>query len=156
MNRDRLVALLLLAFSLGYGWRAGEIAVLPFQAEGVMTARTMPYALAAAGALISFLMLVLPARGGTGGTGGTGEDSAPPVSFFWRGMDWKSAGWILLAVACYGASIRPAGFIISTFLFLCACSIVLGERRPLALAAVHIPAVLGFWLLMTKVLGQTL
>ena len=148
MNRDRLVALLLLAFSLAYGWRAGEIAVLPFQAEGVMTARTMPYALAAAGALISFLMLVLPARGG---------DSAPPsVSFFWRGMDWKSAGWILLAVACYGASIRPAGFIISTFLFLCACSIVLGERRPLALAMVHVPAVLGFWLLMTKVLGQTL
>ena len=148
MSRDRLVALLLLAFSLAYGRLAAEIHVLPFQAEGVMTARTMPYALAAAGALISFLMLVLPARD---------ADSAPaPVSFFWRGMDWKSAGWILLAVACYGALIRPAGFIVSTFLFLCACSVVLGERRPLALAAVHIPAVLGFWLLMTKVLGQTL
>lgn len=147
MNRDRLVALLLLAFSLAYGWKAGDIRVLPFQAEGVMTARTMPYVLAAAGALISFLMLILPARA---------EDAARPVSFFWRGLDWKSAGWILLAVAVYGALIRPAGFVLSTLAFLCACSLILGERRPLILAAVHIPAVLGFWLLMTKVLGQTL
>ena len=147
MNRDRLAALLLLAFSLAYGWQAGDIRLLPFQAEGVMTARTMPYALAAAGALISFLLLVLPVRDG---------ESAPPVAFFWRGLDWKNAGWILLAVAAYGALIRPLGFIPSTFAFLCACSIILGERRPLALAAVHGPAVLGFWLLMTKVLGQTL
>ena len=149
MSRDRLVALLLLAFSLAYGWKAGDIAVLPFQAEGVMTARTMPYALSAAGAVIAFLLLILPPRGKDG-------EAPPPVSFFWRGLDWKSALWILLAVACYGALIRPAGFILSTIAFLCACSIILGERRPLALAAVHVPAVLGFWLLMTKVLGQTL
>ena len=149
MSRDRFVALLLLAFSLAYGWKAGDIQVLPFQAEGVMTARTAPYALSAAGALIAFLMLVLPARGGD-------SEAPPPISFFWRGLDWKSAGWILLAVACYGALIRPAGFILSTVAFLCACSIILGERRPLTLAAVHVPAVLGFWLLMTKVLGQTL
>ena len=149
MSRDRLAALLLLAFSLAYGWKAGDIAVLPFQAEGVMTARTMPYALSAAGSLVAFLLLVLPAHGKDG-------EAPPPVSFFWRGLDWKSAAWILLAVACYGALIRPAGFIVSTVAFLCACSIILGERRPLALAAVHVPAVLGFWLLMTKVLGQTL
>ena len=147
MNRDRLAALLLLAFSLGYGWKAGDIRLLPFQAEGVMTAQTMPYALAAAGALISFLLLILPARDNA---------EAPPVSFYWRGLDWKSAGWILLAVALYGGLIRPLGFIASTFAFLCACSIILGERRPLMLAAVHAPAVLGFWLLMTKLLGQIL
>ena len=147
MNRDRLAALLLLAFSLAYGWKTGDIRLLPFQAEGVMTAKTMPYALAAAGAAISFLLLILPARAG---------ENPPPVSFYWRGLDWKSAAWILLAVAVYGALIRPLGFIPSTFAFLCACSIVLGERRPLALAAVHGPAVLGFWLLMTQVLGQTL
>ena len=151
MNRDRLAALLLLAFSLAYGWKAGDIRLLPFQAEGVMTAKTMPYALAAAGALISFLLLILPARAGE-----DGKVEAPPVSFYWRGLDWKSAGWILLAVACYGGLIRPLGFIVSTFAFLCACSVVLGERRPAALAAVHGPAVLGFWLLMTQVLGQTL
>lgn len=158
MNRDRLVALLLLAFSLGYGWQAGAIQLLPFQADGVMTARTMPYALAGAGALISFLMLILPARPPRPTAPGETEDdqAPPPISVFWRGLDWKSAGWILLAVAVYGALIRPLGFIPSTFAFLCACSIVMGERRPLALVAVHAPAVLGFWLLMTKVLGQTL
>ena len=147
MNRDRLVALLLLAFSLGYGWEAGNIPVLPFQAEGIMTARTMPRVLAAAGALVSLLMLVLPARN---------DSPSPPVSVFWRGLDWKRVGLILLAVACYGALIRPAGFVVSTVAFLVACSVVLGERRPLVLAATHIPAAVGFYLLMTKVLGQAL
>ena len=147
MGRDRAVALLLLAFSLAYGWQAGAIPVLPFQAQGIMTARTMPYVLAAAGAIISFLMLVLPSKNG---------DDKIPLSVFWRGLDWKSAGLILVAVAVYGALIRPVGFVASTFAFLCVCSLILGERRPLMLAAVHIPATLGFWLVMTQLLGLTL
>ena len=149
MGRDRAVALLLLAFSLGYGWQARGIPVMPFQTEGFITSRTLPYLLAAAGALISFLMLVLPSRNGDDG-------KTIPLSVFWRGLDWKSAGLIMLAVCAYGAMIRPAGFLISTFAFLCACSFILGERRPLMLCAVHIPATLGFWLVMTQLLGQTL
>ena len=146
MGRDRAVALLLLAFSLAYGWQAGAIPVLPFQAQGIMTARTMPYVLAGAGAVISFLMLVLP----------PGDGERVPLSVFWRGLDWRSAGLILLAVAVYGALIRPAGFLFSTFAFLCVCSIILGERRVLMLMAVHVPATVGFWLVMTQLLGLTL
>ena len=151
MGRDRAVALLLLAFSLAYGWQARGIPVMPFQTEGFITSRTLPYLLAAAGALISFLMLVLPRRDDGGGGG-----NVIPLSVFWRGLDWKSAGLIMLAVVVYGALIRPAGFLISTFAFLCACSFILGERRPLMLCAVHIPATLGFWLVMTQLLGQSL
>jgi putative tricarboxylic transport membrane protein len=150
MSRDRIAALLLLAFSLGYGWQTFNIPVLPFQSQSVMTARTLPQILAVAGALLSFLLLILPSPPPSAKSAKDGEDAPQPK------RDWKRVILLCALMIFYGLALRPIGFIPATLAFLAACSYAMGERRWLLMAAVYIPLVVGFYLLMTKVLGQTL
>ena len=49
LSKDRIGALFMLAFSLGYGLMATRIALLPFQRSQAFTAQTMPEALAILG-----------------------------------------------------------------------------------------------------------
>lgn len=143
MGANRVVAVALLAFSVGYGVMAARIALPPFVAQDGVTARTMPFLLAAAGTVVSFLLVIAP----------RGEEDEGAA---WRGLDWRRAGGILFLVLLYGALLRPAGFLVSTLGFLMACGFLLGERRVHVLAAVFVPIVAGFYWLMTRVLGQTL
>jgi len=144
MNKDKVGALFFLLLSIAYGVLAFDIPLTFVGKDEVFTAQTMPIALAIAGAIVSFLILVLPSEK-------TG-DSANVAAVF-RGLDWKRVGLLALLMVFYGATIRVLGFVLSTILFLIGGFWVLGERRVKILLLASIPIVLFFWLLMTKVLG---
>ena len=138
LTRDRIGALLLLAFSIFYGVRTLYIPLLPFQAEAAFTARSMPWALSVLGVVLSLSLLV---RRGTG--------ARVEVA----GFQWRRAALLCALMVAYGLTVRPAGFLISTSLFLIGGFVILGERRIWLILAASIPIVVFFWVLMTQFLG---
>lgn len=137
LTKDRLGALLLLAFSAAYWWLASDIRMLPFQKTQAFNAQTMPLALGAIGVVLSLAILVSP-----------GSSDKPEVA----GFRWGLGLAMLVLMVFYGLTIRPLGFILSTTLFLIGGYMLLGERRPLLLLAAALAPVVAFWLLMTQVL----
>ena len=138
LTNDRIGGVLLLAFSVAYGFLTFEIPLLPFQANAAFTARTMPEALTVLGVLLSLAMIVKPS-----------SDAKPEVA----GFLWGRGAVICLVMVVYGLSVRPAGFLLSTSLFLIAGILILGERRWWLVLLASIPVVLFFWVLMTQLLG---
>lgn len=138
LTRDRIGALLLLAFSIFYWSRIDDIRLLPFQADAAFTGRTAPEVLAVLGIVLSLVLLLKP---------GSGAKIEAP------GYRWGVAGLICLLMVAYGLTVRPVGFLISTSLFLACGFFILGERRWLVLGGVSVPLVVLFWLLMTQVLS---
>ena len=137
MTKNRIGGVLLLAFSVAYWVLIADITLLPFQQGQAFTAKTMPTALAALAVVLSLLTILLP---------------HPAEGPRLKGAAWGQTAAFLALMSIYGLSIRPAGFLISTTLFLMIGFAILGERRLWMLAAVALPIVLGFWLLMTQVL----
>jgi putative tricarboxylic transport membrane protein len=135
LTKDRIGGALILAFCLFYAWKIGDIRLLPFQRGDAFTARTMPIALVTLGLALSTLLVIRP---------GGGERPAL------RGLDWGRVGFFLVWMSIYGLTVRTFGFIISTTLFLAIGFAVLGERRLWMLAAVSVPLVVLFWVLMTQ------
>ena len=138
ITRDRIGALLLLAFSLGYWALSTQIPLLPFQAQAAFTAKTMPEALSVLGVVLSLALLLKP-----------GDGSKPEVA----GFNWRRAALICALMVAYGFSVRPGGFLISTTLFLAIGFVILGERRLWVIAVSSVPVVVFFWVLMTQLLG---
>ena len=137
MTKNRIGGLLLLAFCLSYAWLIQDIRLLPFQRGQAFTARTMPEVLAALGAGLALLTIVLP-----------GDGARPQL----RGLDWRRTALFLVLMSAYGLTIRPLGFLIATSAFLMIGFFILGERRSWMLAAVAVPLVVAFWVLMTQAL----
>ncbi len=138
LTRDRIGALLLLAFSIFYWLRIDEIRLLAFQADAAFTARTIPEILSMMGVVLSLVLLLRPG-------------SAAKVEA--AGFLWGKAALICLLMVAYGLTVRPAGFLLSTSLFLIGGYWILGERRWLVLLGAAVPLVVLFWLLMSQVLG---
>ena len=136
MNRDRVGALILLVFSLVYGFYAFDIPLLPIQRRAAFTAQTMPIVLSVLGAGLSLALLLKP---------GEGRFEAP-------GFRWGLGAAICGLMVLYGLTVRPLGFIVSTSAFLVACMLVLGERRWLLIVGASVPIVVAFWALMALVL----
>lgn len=137
LSKDRIGALLLLAFIVAYGALTFSIPLLPFQADAAFTARTMPEALAVLGAVLALALLFKP-----------GRDEPASLS----GFQWGRAALMCLIMVLYGLGVRPLGFLIATVLFLIGGMLVLGERRPVVLLGASVPLVVLFWALMTQVL----
>lgn len=135
LTKDRIGALLLLAFCSAYWALATEIRMLPFQANQAFNAQTMPLALGAMGVGLSLAIFISP---------GSGE--RPTLS----GFRWGLAGAMLALMVFYGLTIRPLGFLTSTTLFLIGGYMVLGERNPITLILASVPIVVAFWALMTQ------
>lgn len=140
MSRDRVGALILLAFSLAYGALARQIELFPGSEYELFTARTMPFGLAVAGTVVSFLMLVLPARA-----------AEPGLPLRW--LRWLPVAGLCLLMLLYGAIITRLGFVVSTTLFLCGGILLLGERRWYAVLGLSLPIALLFWAILTQLLG---
>lgn len=138
LTNDRIGGVLLLVFSVAYGFLTFEIPLLPFQAQAAFTARTMPEALSVLGIILSLAMIVKPS-----------SDARPDVA----GFLWGRGAIICLVMVIYGLSVRPGGFLISTSLFLMAGILILGERRWWLVLLASIPVVVFFWVLMTQLLG---
>lgn len=135
LSKDRIGALFMLAFSLGYGLMATRIPLLPFQRNQAFTAQTMPEALAILGIALSLALLLKPGRA-------EGQEI--------RGFRWREAALICALMVAYGFLLRPGGFILATIAFLFAAMWLLGERRWLVLIGASVPIVIGFWALMTQ------
>lgn len=142
LNRDRVAALIFLAFSIAYGVEAMTIPLPGIAAQEAFTARTMPYGLALAGIVVSLLLLIFPNKG---------EGQSLGDSFL--GLAWGRVIALLALMVAYGLTIRTLGFLVSTSLFLIIGYLILGERRWLVILGASVPVVVGFWALITQLLG---
>lgn len=133
LTKDRIGALLMLAFCGTYLALAFEINLPPIMRNEPFNAQTMPLVLGVVGVVISFLLLVSPGS---------------PEKVDLAGYKWGLGVAMILLMVAYGFVLRPLGFILATSLFLIGGFVSLGERNPLVLILASVPLVFGFWALM--------
>ncbi|MCM0019387.1 MAG: tripartite tricarboxylate transporter TctB family protein [Tagaea sp.] len=132
LQAERMAALALLAFSLGYFLLAFTIKVPPGPDDSPFSARSFPFGLGALGMLLSFLLIVRPASDETVGT---------------AGFAWARALGLLALMGVFALGIDFLGFVVASALFLAAGFRILGEKRPAVLVPVAIGTALGFWIM---------
>ena len=133
LTKDRIGGLLLLIFCLFYWWKISDIRLLPFQANQAFTPRTIPEVLSYLGIGLSVAIIVFPAN---------------REPFDLKDLNWPLGLAFLVLMSVYGLTVRPAGFLLSTSLFLMIGFAMLGERNILKLLLVSVPLVVAFWILM--------
>ena len=130
---NRLGPGLLLCFFASYGFFAGEIQ-LDFWSEGeAFNARTLPYAIAVAGTLVSLLLLITP--------------GAPPESV--REFRFLTATGLLFLTALFGFAVDYLGYAVTSILFLGSGFAVMGERRPIQIVVISSAVVCTLWLILS-------
>ena len=134
MNNSKISGLLFLVLFSAYAYLAGDIPLDFWSEEELFNARSLPYAISAAGIPISLLLIMLP--------------SAETQQRAMFELHWSPALQLLLAMSVYGIVFEYLGFIFATLLFLLAGFAILGERRPGLMLVAVLPLTLGFWLLM--------
>jgi putative tricarboxylic transport membrane protein len=134
----------MLLFSMAYGLLAMRIPLTFMAQQEYFTSRTMPYALAVIGVVISLLILILPTAD-KNGKRSLAEET--------RGMDWKTAILLVIAMIVYGLTMKWLGFIIASVVFLMIGFYVLGERNLKKMALAAIPLVIVLWFVMSALLG---
>ena len=140
MTRDRFSALVFLAVSLGYGALAFDIRLFPGSEQQLFTARTLPLGLAAIGAVVSLLILV--------SSPSANVEAGPPIR--WR---WGRVAGLCVLMFAYGATVTRFGFVVSTTLFLAGGMVLLGERRWTLIGALAVGTAVGFWFILSRLLG---
>jgi putative tricarboxylic transport membrane protein len=145
MNSEKTGALLCLLFSVAYGLGAFTIPLTFLSQDEVINARTMPFALSIAGAVISLLIILLPTIDVQG---------RMSLKAVFGGLDWRRAAWFLGITIVYGLIMKWLGFIISSILFLNAGFYILGERKIKLMLLASVPLVIGLFLLMSYILGM--
>ncbi len=153
LSINRWVALGLLAFSSGYGYLAFTYRILPFERFLAMKPNTLPIGLAVAGMICSIALLLMP-EGQDSESGeektGLGSDHKnleSPGDYEWG----KGVALLVLAVV-YALSLRQAGFLLSTSMFLIIGGVMLGERKYWILVPVSCFASFLVWYLVDEVL----
>ena len=144
MAREKVGALVLLAFSIAYGLLAFKIPLSFLAQQEFFTSRTMPYALAVLGIILAILILVMPT------VDPTGKRTLKEET---RGMDWMKAIFLVIAMVIYGLFMKWLGFIIASILFLMAGFYILGERNIKKMVVAAIPLVILLWFVMSTLLG---
>ena len=154
LNINRWIALGMLAFSSGYGYLAYTYRILPFEEFLEMKPNTLPIGLSVAGVVCSLALLLMP----EGQSHSSNEGSKAlksdhkylenPENYEWG----KSIGLLILAII-YALSLRQAGFLIATTLFLALGGLMLGERKFWILLTVSCLASFLVWYLVDEVLS---
>lgn len=144
MAREKVGALVMLLFSIAYGLLATRIPLSFLAQQETFTARTMPYALAAVGSILSLLILVLPT------VDKSGKRSLAEET---EGMDWSTAIFLVVLMMVFGLTMKWLGFIIASIFFLLVGFYILGERRIKWMVLTAVPLVFVLWGIMSKLLG---
>ncbi len=149
MALDRWIALVFLMICLAYGYAAFftlDATLPPFMKRNPVWPSTFPKVLAVLGILTSLYVLL--------GFEKSGEEKAPDIDYR-RLWDYNLGQAVLLLslMVLYALMLRPAGFLISTSVFLIAGSLVLGERRIILTVIVALIATGFVWYLVEGVLG---
>jgi putative tricarboxylic transport membrane protein len=134
LHGERLAALAILLLSLAYFWLAFGIKAPPGADDSPFSARSFPMALGPIAMALSLILLVRPPEG-------------KPIGV--SGFAWRRAGGLVLLMCLYALAIDRLGFVVTSALFLAGGFAVLGERRPIVLAAVALGVSLGFWTMFT-------
>jgi len=144
MAREKVGALVILLFSIAYGAMATKIPLSFLAQQEFFTSRTMPYALAVVGIILSLLILIMPT---------VDEGGKKTLGELTRGMDWRKAIFLVIAMVIYGATMKWLGFIIASIVFLMFGFYILGERRIKVMLLAAVPLVVLLWFVMSSLLG---
>ncbi len=151
LDLNRVVALVLLAFSSGYLYLAYSYHLLPFERFLAVKPNTMPIGLAIGGIVCSLIILIRPQVPDVEGDGTVNRPDAEylqnPQNFNWG----QGIGLLILA-AVYAVSLHALGFLFCTSAFLVLGGILLGERRFTFLIPIAITASVLVWYLVDEVL----
>ncbi|KZL17905.1 Tripartite tricarboxylate transporter TctB family protein [Pseudovibrio axinellae] len=150
MALDRWIALVILAVSLSYGYTAFfmmDAGLPPFMRFNPIWPSTFPKVISVLAAITS-LAIVLGIEKKPSGDD-TGEIDYRRLKEYKIGQ----AIFLLVLMATYALMLRPAGFLLSTVVFLVAGAALLGERRFVILIPVAALAAGVVWYLVQQTLG---
>lgn len=148
MALDRWIALVLLGICLVYGYAAwftmdGNLA--PFMKRNPIWPSTFPKVLSVLGVIATLIILL------------GFEKSAPnEAEIDYRRLTEYKLGQALMLLGLmviYAVSLRDAGFLLSTTVFLVGGSYILGERKWHIMLPVALIATVFVWYLVQEVLG---
>ncbi|TNF50062.1 tripartite tricarboxylate transporter TctB family protein, partial [bacterium] len=137
-------ALVMLLFSVAYGILATRMPLTFLAQQEMFNSRTMPYALALLGIVLSLLIVLTPTAD---------PEGKPTIRETVHGLEWKRAIWLVIAMILYGLVLKWLGFILASILFLMFGFYILDERGVVKMLLVAVPLVLVLWFLMSKLLG---
>ena len=150
MSLDRSIALVFLLICIIYGYTAFvtmDQGLAPFMQRNPIWPSTFPKILSVLGGLVALTIILRLEK--------TNHTAEIAEINYRRLTDYKLMQAILLLVlmVAYAILLRPAGFFLSTTLFLFVGSAVLGERRWLLMAVTSLVAACVVWYLVDPVLG---
>ena len=147
MTLDRVIALFILLICLLYGysaWFIMDAQIAPFMARNPVWPSSFPKLLAIGGVIFALLVLISPHK----------PKDEPDIDLArWSDYNYGQAIGLLVLMLAYALLLLPIGFLASTFLFLMLGSLILGERRWLAMMLASGIASVGIWYLVQEVLG---
>ncbi len=149
MGLDRYIALIFLLVCAIYGYTAFftmDQGLAPIMQRNPVWPSTFPKVLSVAG-IVAGLWILLGTE--------KPQDPAEAVIDYRRLTDYKigQAALLLASMVAYALTLRPAGFLLSTTLFLVAGTAILGERRWLFMILIAAVASGVIWYLVDQVLG---
>ncbi|SIT77962.1 putative tricarboxylic transport membrane protein [Yoonia rosea] len=153
MALDRWIALIFVLFCCVYGYAAFftmDQLLPPFMQRNPVWPSTFPKVLAVLGIIVGLVVLL--------GLEKTDDSDAGPsaTEINYRRLHEYKLGQALMLLALmvlYALMLRPAGFLISTTVFLTAGSAILGERKFHIMIPVAVFATGSVWYLVQEVLG---
>ena len=153
LDLNRVVALVLLAFSSGYGYLAYSYHLLPFERFLAVRPNTMPIGLAIAGVICS-ITIIIQSKSPDIEIEGDGTVNRPDGEYLQnpQNFKWGQGIGIFSLPTYYSMSLSVLGFLFCTSAFLVLGGILLGERRYTLLVPISITASLLVWYLVDQVL----
>ncbi|MDA9313141.1 tripartite tricarboxylate transporter TctB family protein [Amylibacter sp.] len=148
MALDRWIALILLGFCIIYGytaWFTMDVGLAPFMKRNPIWPSTFPKILSILGATASLIILL-----------GFEKNKEKVTDIDYRRLHEYKLGQailLLLLMVVYALFLRPAGFMISTGLFLILGSVILGERKLYIMIPIALISTFFVWYLVQEVLG---
>lgn len=153
MALDRWIALIFVLFCCIYGYAAFftmDQLVPPFMQRNPVWPSTFPKGLAVMGVIIGLIVLFGLEKSDKADK----EPSAVDINYR-RLHEYKLGQALMLLglMVAYALLLRPAGFLLSTTLFLVGGSVILGERKFHIMIPVALLATGFIWWLVQQVLG---
>ena len=152
MALDRWIALIFIAFCCVYGYLAFftmDQLLPPFMQRNPVWPSTFPKVLTVLGVVIGLIVVL-------GLEKPDGDAQPSPTDINYRRLHEYKLGQAILLLALmvvYALMLRPAGFLLSTTVFLVAGSAILGERKWHIMLPVAMLATGFVWYLVQQVLG---
>ena len=148
-NKDRIGALLLLAFAIFYLRGSLKIDLDPSAVNAFFTPRTLPISLSVIAIICSLIQLLMPAPKSQSDAQDNSTKSIH-FSYMLKEWQWKPVFFIIVLMTGYALLFSYLGFLIATFGFLIGGFYILGERRLLIPIAIAGSLALGMWLFLTQ------